>query len=70
MAPDDPPPADEPTKLGVDAEERYQKARKELEAEWDRKLACLHHPDAHARIDAIFEAQGRTKTRPKAGTTF
>ena len=71
MAPKDPPRTDEPTKFDEATEERYQRARKELEAEWDRRLrACFDAPDFRERVDAMMDAQGRTKKRPIAGSSY
>jgi hypothetical protein len=67
MAPKDPPIGDKKA-AADDAEQRRQAAIRELNAAWDRKLECLKHPDAHDRIEAIFEARGRSKKRPKAGS--
>lgn len=39
----------------------------ELSAEFDRRLAVLQSPDARGRVDAIMDARGKTKRRPKAG---
>lgn len=39
----------------------------ELAAEFDRRLAILQSPDARDRVDAIMDACGKTKCRPKAG---
>jgi hypothetical protein len=71
MAPKDSPRVDESTKLDLAAEERYQKARKELKAEWDRRLrACFDAPDFRERVDAVMNARGSTKKRPKAGSSY
>jgi hypothetical protein len=71
MAPKDPPRVDDSTKFDVAAAERYQKARKELEAEYDRRLrACFNAPDFRERVDAMMDACGRTKKRPKAGSSY
>jgi PHD/YefM family antitoxin component YafN of YafNO toxin-antitoxin module len=40
---------------------------KELAAEFDRRLASLRRPDAHRKVDAVMDARGKTKRRPKAG---
>jgi PHD/YefM family antitoxin component YafN of YafNO toxin-antitoxin module len=42
----------------------------ELSAEFDRRLASLKSPDARDRIDAVMNARGRSKRRPKAGESF
>ena len=65
MVPEDRPPT--PTKLSEEEQKRRQALLAELSAEWDRKLECLNQPGAHARVDAMFEASGRTKKRSKAG---
>jgi hypothetical protein len=70
MSPKEPPRSGEPSTLDEAGEKRRQVALRELEAEWDRKLACLNYPDAHDKVEAMFDAQGRTKKRPKAGETF
>jgi prevent-host-death family protein len=55
-----------------DAEEDHRRATvlAELSAEFDRRLARLKHPDAGDRVDAIMNARGRSKRRPKAGSSF
>ena len=70
MDPKNPPQKGEQTRPDEAAEARLQKAKKDLEAEWDRRLACLNHPDAHAKVDAIFNSGGRVKKRSIAGSTF
>ena len=57
------PPRTENTTLEQGSDERHA-----LEAEWDRRLACLNDPDARKRIDAVMDASGRMKKRPIAGT--
>jgi hypothetical protein len=69
MAPKDPPRSDESATLEEGAEERRQAALKELRAEWDRRLACLNHPDAARRVEAMMDKCGRTKKRPIAGSS-
>jgi hypothetical protein len=69
MPPKEPPRVDEQTTFR-EAEKRRQVALCELNAEWDRKLECLNHPDAGRKVDAIMDACGRTKKRPIAGSTF
>lgn len=56
-----------PKKLGKKAR---KKALAELSAEWDRRLAVLNEAGASERVDAMMDAQGRTKKRPKAGEAF
>lgn len=46
---------------------RRQASLAELTAEFDRRLAALKNPDAHKRVDAMMDARGKTKRRPKAG---
>jgi hypothetical protein len=53
-----------------EVEERRLKSLAELSAEWDRRLAPLKDPKAGERVDAMMDAQGRTKRRPKAGETY
>jgi len=48
-------------------EAHRQASLAELTAEFDRHLAALKNPDAHKRIDAMMDARGKTKRRPKAG---
>jgi len=50
----------------MDPEER-RKALEEVAAEFDRRLASLQDPNAHARLAAVMAAKGRAKTRSKAG---
>jgi prevent-host-death family protein len=52
------------------AEQRRKAALEELSAEFDRHLASLQRPDTRARIDAAMAANGRIKTRAKAGPAF
>lgn len=53
------------------AEERHRKAVAEVPAEWDRKLAAMRNdPKLGEKINAIMDAWGRTKRRPKAGKTY
>src|SRR5215813_10288050 len=47
--------------------EGRQAALKQLEADWDRRLRRLKHPDFAKRVDAIMNARGRTKKRPIVG---
>jgi hypothetical protein len=61
------PGKDPPRTPEQEAEERRQAALLQLKAEWDRKLAVLNEPDARDRVDALFDAGGRLKKRPKAG---
>ena len=71
MAAKDPPQSDEPTKRSEADEARYQKVLAELKAEWDARLrACFDAPDFGERVEAMMDACGRTKVRPKAGETF
>ena len=71
MAPKDPPRSDEQTKLDEVADERRQAALKELTEEYDRRLrAGFDAPDFRERVDAVMKARGRTKVRPKAGSSY
>lgn len=66
MTPEDPPRTPE------EAEELRKKA--ELKAfieDYDRRLkACFDDPDFGRKVDAMMDANGRTKVRPKAGSTY
>jgi hypothetical protein len=42
----------------------------ELTAEFDRQLAEMQNPSTRARIDAMMACDGRTPTRPKAGSSY
>ena len=54
-----------------DAEERYRKALAEVSAEWDRRLAPLKNdPKFREKVDAMMDANGRTKRRPIAGKSY
>jgi hypothetical protein len=69
MSPKNPRVAEPPT-LDTAAEERRQASLRELSAEWDRGLKeCFNHPDFGKHVDAVFEARGRRKKRPIAGST-
>ena len=70
MAHKDPPRSDEKTALDGDAAEGRQAALKQLEADWDRRLRHLKHPDFAKRVDAIMNARGRTKKRPIVGSSY
>jgi hypothetical protein len=71
MAPKDPPRVDESTKSDEVAEALRKKSLEELKAGWDARLrACFDAPDFRERVDAMMDACGRTKVRPKAGETF
>lgn len=48
-------------------EARQQALLAELTAEFDRRLAALQGPEARKRVDAMMDARGKTKRRPKAG---
>lgn len=52
------------------AEQRRQAALAELSAEFDRRLAALNNPETRSHAEAVIEARGRTKRRPKAGVSF
>lgn len=71
MPPKDPPRFDEPTTPGEATEGHYQKARKELEAEWHRRLKeFFDAPDFRERVEAVMNSRGRAKKRPKAGESY
>jgi len=71
MAPKDPTRVDEPAERDNAAEPRRKKRLEEMRAEWDARLrACFDAPDFADRVDAMMDACGRTKVRPKAGETF
>jgi hypothetical protein len=71
MSPKDPPRVEEPSKRDEAAEAVYQKALEELRAEWDARLRPIFDaPDFGKRVDAMMDACGRTKVRPKAGESF
>jgi hypothetical protein len=67
----DPPRVDHPAAPDLAAESRHQAALKELTDEYDRRLReCFDAPDFGDKVDAMMDACGRTKVRPKAGTSF
>jgi hypothetical protein len=71
MSPKDPPRVDEPNKRDEATEAVYQKTLEELRAEWDAWLRPIFDaPDFGERVDAMMDACGRTKVRPKAGESF
>ena len=47
-----------------------EKVLASLAARFDEDLAKLQAPEAHKRIDALFDAKGRTETPVIAGQTF
>lgn len=54
-----------------DAEKRFRKAVAEVSAEWDRRLAPLKNdPKFGEKVDAMMDADGRTKRRPIAGKSY
>lgn len=52
----------------AEVEGRQQVALDQLNARFDARLAKLQAPDAAAKVDDLFAARGRAKTKPKAGT--
>jgi hypothetical protein len=71
MSPMEPPRVDEPKKRDGPAEAAYQKTLEELRAEWDARLRPIFDaPDFAERVDAVMDACGRAKVRPKAGESF
>jgi hypothetical protein len=70
MSPKEPPRIEEEPAPERSADDRLEKARKELQAEWDQRLACLNEPGASERVDAVMDARGRMKKRPIAGPTY
>jgi hypothetical protein len=66
MTPEDPPRTPE------EAEELRKKAEfKAFIEEYDRRLkACFDDPDFGRKVDAVMDAQGRTKKRPIAGESY
>jgi PHD/YefM family antitoxin component YafN of YafNO toxin-antitoxin module len=48
-------------------EARRQALLAELAAEFDQRLASLRKSEAREQVDAIMDADGKTKRRPKAG---
>lgn len=50
------------------AESCQKDALARLTARFDERLARLQAPDAADKVDDLFAAQGRARTRPKAGT--
>lgn len=71
MSTKEPPRVDEPGKRDETTEVVYQRTLEELRAEWDARLRPIFDvPDFGDRVDAMMDACGRTKVRPKAGETF
>lgn len=60
----------EKEELGDAEKKRRQAVIEELREQWDRKLAVLNEPGAAEKIDAIMNACGKTKRRPKAGESY
>lgn len=58
------------TALAEDDRGQHRAVLSELSAEFDHRLASLQHPDTHVRVQRVMAARGRTKRRPKAGTSF
>lgn len=66
-----PPHVDDPAVLDQSAERRRQATLKELTDKYDRRLReCFDAPDFRDKVDAVMDARGRAKVRPKAGTSF
>jgi hypothetical protein len=53
-----------------DTKERDREMLAELSAEWDRRLASVKGAEFRKRVEEIMKANGRTKRRSKAGTTY
>ncbi|MEI9984409.1 MAG: type II toxin-antitoxin system prevent-host-death family antitoxin [Aliidongia sp.] len=49
---------------------RDQAILDELTRRFDAQLAVLQQPDLEKKIQAMFDAGGKLKNRPKAGTTY
>jgi hypothetical protein len=49
---------------------RDQAILDELTRRFDADLAVLQQPDARDKIQAVLDAGGKFKNRPKAGTTY
>ena len=66
MTPEDPPRTPE------ESEELRKKAElKALIEDYDRRLkACFDDPDFGRKVEAMMDAQGRTKKRPIAGESY
>jgi prevent-host-death family protein len=50
--------------------QKEQSVLDDLHKQFDAELAVLQHADANQKVDALFEAKGKTKQRPKAGASF
>jgi len=71
MPPTDPPRVDKPAEHDEPVEARRKMRLDEIRAEWDARLrACFDAPDFNERVDAMMDARGHTKVRPKAGETY
>lgn len=42
----------------------------EISRRFDERLAVLQQPDFREKLDAVFNARGHLKNRPKAGESF
>ena len=51
----------------TEVESRQQGVLDQLEARFDERLARLQAPDAAEKVNNLFAAKGRAKTKPKAG---
>jgi prevent-host-death family protein len=49
---------------------QQQNSLDELGQRFNARLAILQQPEAAARVEALFNARGRTEKRPKAGASF
>jgi len=56
------------TRRAAEAKSRQKDALVRLTARFDARLARLQAPDAAAKVDDLFAAKGRVRTKPKAGT--
>jgi prevent-host-death family protein len=55
----------------LDAKRRRDQAvLDELARRFDAELAVLQRPDLHDKIQAMFDADGTVKNRPRAGESF
>ena len=52
----------------LEARERF--VLEQLGADFDKRLAALHQPDAPRKVDAIFASRGKLAKRPKAGAGY
>lgn len=60
-----------PTELSEEEEKRRKAELKAFIEDYDRRLkACFDDPDFGRKVDAMMDAQGRTKKRPIAGESY